>query len=114
METLPRYEKIHMLFFGIVLALLSFGYGLYALVEGRCTLIGNGNPPVGTFVTFYGMEARLLSFLFLGAGLWLFSSSFLDIYRPRANNKALSWFGAVTLMFGLCSLVFILSQPLFK
>jgi len=114
METLARYEKIQMLFFGIVLASLLFGYGLYALVEGRCTLIGNGNPPIGTFVTFYGVEARLLSFVFLGAGLWLFSNSFLDKYRPRGNNKILSWFGAITLMFGLCSLVFILSQPLFQ
>jgi len=114
METLARYEKTHMVFFGIILASLSLGYGLYALVEGSCTLIGNGNPPVGTFVTFYGMEARLLSFIFIGAGLLMFSSSFLAKYRPRSNHKTFSWLGAITLMFGICSLVFILSQPFFQ
>lgn len=96
--------------FGIVLASLSFFYGVYVFLEASCTLLGRGN----VFIIFYGVEARLLSLIFIGLGIWLFSGVFLAKCRPRVNAEAISWLGAVTLFFGLCSLVFILSKPLFK
>ena len=113
-KTMPMYEKVQMLVFGIALAGLSFSYGVYSLIQGSCTLLGRGNPPIGTFVTFYGIEARLLSTIYIGAGIWLFAGAFLS-KRIRGNkSKVLSWVGAITLLFGLFSLVVILSSPLFQ
>jgi hypothetical protein len=103
-----------MVFLGIITASVLFGYGVYALSQASCTLIGRGNTPIGTFVTFYGTEARLLSTIYIGAGLWLFAGSFLSKCQANFRNTALSWLGAMTLMFGLCSLVVILCLPLFQ
>jgi len=113
METMPRYEKIQIVLIGIVLASALFSYGLYAFAQASCTLIGRGNPPIGTFVTFSGIEARLLSTIYLGAGLWLFSGSFLAKYQ-HTRAKVVSWIGASLLFFGICSLVVILCLPLFQ
>ncbi len=71
MDSLPRYEKVKMIFLGLILACALFVYGAYALVQASCTLIGKGNSPIGTLVTFYGTESRLLSTIYIGAGLWL-------------------------------------------
>lgn len=114
METMPRYEKIQMIFLGIILASAFFGYGLYALFQASCTLIGQGNPPIGTFVTFYGTEARLLSTIYIGAGVWLFAGSFLSKRMSVDRSQIFSWLGAIILMFGLCSLLGILCLPLFQ
>ncbi len=105
-DTIPRYEKVQMVLLGIVLASLFFGYGLYAFVQANCTIIGRG-VPIGTFVTFYGIEARLLSTIYIGAGIWLFSGNLL-------RNTLISWFGAITLIFGLCVLIVILCLPFFQ
>lgn len=113
MESLPKYEKVHMLFFGIVLPLLLFGSGAYSFLQGSCTLIGRGNPPFGTAVTFYGTEARLVSLLYIGASIWLFSGALLSKFQPRMGNK-LSWAGAIILIFGLLSLVTILLLPVIQ
>ncbi len=114
MSAMPRYEKIQMVLLGIISASVLFGYGLYAFFQATCTLVGRGNPPFGTFVTFYGAEARLLSTIYIGAGIWLFAGSFLSKRHARHSSKALSWVGAITLMFGMCSLVTILCLPLFQ
>ena len=113
-KTVPKYEKVQMAIFGIALAGLSIAYGMYSLIQGNCTLLGRGNPPIGTFVTFYGIEARLLSTIYIGAGIWLFASAFLSKRNRDNKSKVLSWVGAITLLFGLCSLVVILSLPLFQ
>ena len=107
-------ERIVLVFLGVVLAGAFFSYGAYSLIQASCTLVGRGNPPYGTFVTFHGLEARLLSTIYLGGGIWLFADRFLykQFGYPRA--KALSWLGAVTLLFGMCSLVVILFSPLFS
>jgi len=104
-DTIPRYEKVQMVLFGIILASLFFGYGFYALVQANCIIIGRGSP-IGTFVTFYGVEARLLSTIYIGAGIWLFAGCLL-------RNTLISWIGAITLIFGLCTLIIILCLPLF-
>ncbi len=110
----PRYEKVQMVLLGLVLAGALFGYGVYAFIQAACTLIGRGNPPIGTFVTFYGIEARLLSTIYIGAGIWLFSGNFLGKRRASKQASPLSWVGALTLVFGMCSLIVILCLPLFR
>ncbi|MHC9511062.1 hypothetical protein [Kangiella sp. M94] len=95
------------------MASILFGYGMYALIEANCTLIGRGNPPQGTFITFYGMEARLLSTIYIGAGVWMFAGKYLHKRHKRKLATSLSWLGAITLLFGLCVLVVILCLPLF-
>ena len=110
----PRFEKVQMVLLGLVLASALLGYGVYALIQASCTLIGRGNPPIGTFVTFYGIQARLLSTIYIGAGIWLFAGKFLSKRLAQKQAKALSWVGALTLVFGMCSLVVILSLPLFR
>ena len=112
MDSLPRYEKVRMIFLGLILAGALFAYGVYALVQASCTLIGRGTPPIGTLVTFYGTEARLLSAIYIGAGIWLFAGSFLSKSRAYMQAKALSWAGALTLLFGVSSLAIILCLPL--
>ena len=112
MNKFPIFEKVHMWLLGIALAALSFVYGIYALIQGNLTLIGRGNPPIGTFVTFHGIEARFLSTIFIGAGIWLFAAFFLG--KRRKPNTVLSWAGALTLILGICSLVVILCLPLFQ
>lgn len=112
---IPKYEKIKMVFLGIIVAFLLAGYGVHALVQGACTLVGRGNPPIGTFVTFYGVEARLLSLIYIGSGIWLFSGFFLGKRINTASvATALSWVGAVTLLAGMISLVVILILPIFQ
>lgn len=111
---MPKYEKVQMVFLGIIIASLLFGYGVYALIEGNITLVGRGNPPIGTFVTFNGTEARLLSTIFIGAGMWLFADYFLGKRQVFKLSKKLSWSGAITLLFGMCSLVFILLKPIMQ
>ena len=103
-----------MVLLGLLLAGALFGYGLYALIQASCTLLGRGNPPIGTFVTFYGIEARLLSTIYLGAGAWLFAGKFLHKRHAYQQAKVLSWVGALTLLFGICSLAVILCLPLFR
>lgn len=110
MEVMPKYEKIQMALFGIILAAALFGYGFYSLITGTCTVIGRGFP-VGTFVSFSGIEARLLSFIYTGAGLWLFSGFYLNKLQRKYKNNLLSWVGALSLLFGLLSLVVILCLP---
>jgi hypothetical protein len=110
----PKYEKVEMVLLGLLLSSALFGYGVYALTQASCTLLGRGNPPLGTFVTFYGVEAQLLSTIYLGAGAWLFSSKFLSKRNVSQKTKTLSWVGAVTLLFGMCSLAVILCLPLFR
>ena len=114
MEMMPRYEKLQMMLLGVILAPVLFGYGIYAFLQADCTLIGRGSPPIGTFVTFYGTEARLLSSIYVGAGIWLFAGSFLGKCRVGIRAKIISWVGAITLFFGLSSLVVILCLPLFQ
>ena len=112
---MPKYEKIKVVFLGIIVAFLLIGYGVYALVQGACTLVGRGNPPIGTFVTFYGVEARLLSLIYIGSGIWLFAGSLLGKFRNMAGVATyISWVGAVTLLAGMVSLVVILSLPLYQ
>jgi hypothetical protein len=113
MQSQPKFEKVEMVLLGLLLSSVLFGYGAYALIQASCTLLGRGNPPLGTFVTFYGIEARLLSTIYLGAGAWLFASKFLNKRHASQQAKALSWAGAVTLLFGMCSLAVILCLPLF-
>ena len=114
LDSQPRYEKVQMVLLGLVLAGAFFGYGAYALIQASCTLIGRGNPPIGTFVTFYGIEARLLSTIYIGAGICLFAGNFLSKRSAYRQGKILSWVGALTLSFGACSLVVILCLPLFR
>ncbi len=114
MEFRPRYEKVQMIFLGLILAGALFAYGAYALIQASCTLIGRGNPPIGTLVTFYGTEARVLSTIYMGAGIWLFAGSFLSKRHAYRKAKALSWAGALTFLFGICSLAIILCLPLFR
>ncbi|MCG7874402.1 MAG: hypothetical protein JAZ11_20175 [Candidatus Thiodiazotropha lotti] len=111
-DKLQTFEKVHMWLFGIALSALSFFYGVYALIQGSITLLGRGNPPIGTFVSFQGIEARFLSTIFVGAGIWLFAAFFLG--KRNKPNTALSWLGASTLLFGMCSLVVILCLPFFQ
>jgi hypothetical protein len=110
----PKYEKVEMVLLGLILSSALFGYGVYSLIQGSCTLLGRGNPPIGTFVTFYGVEARLLSTIYIGAGTWLFAGKFLHKRHNYQQAKSLSWVGAATLLFGMCSLVVILCLPLFR
>ncbi len=112
-QSQPRYEKIQIFLLGIVLASTLFVYGAYSLMEASCTLIGRGNPPIGTFITFYGVEARLLSTIYIGSGIWLFAGKFLGKSSAYKPAKILSWIGALTLLFGMCSLVVILCLPFF-
>lgn len=112
-NALTRYEKIEMVIFGIILAGLSFSYGVYSLIEGSCTVVGRG-VPIGTSVTFYGAEARLLSSIYIGAGIWLFDGVYLNRLKRGNKSPMLSWVGAIALLFGICSLVVILSLPLFQ
>jgi len=114
LQSQPRYEKLQMVLFGLILAGAFFGYGAYALIQGSCTLIGRGNAPIGTFITFYGIEARLLSTIYIGAGIWLFAGKFISKRRTLKQAKALSWVGALTLLFGMFTLVVILCLPLFR
>ncbi|ROS00372.1 hypothetical protein EDC56_3023 [Sinobacterium caligoides] len=113
-QSKPKYEKAEMVLLGLLLSSALFGYGLNALIQASCTLLGRGSPPLGTFVTFYGTEARLLSTIYLGAGTWLFASKFLSKRHASQAAKALSWVGVVTLLFGMCSLVVILCLPFFR
>jgi hypothetical protein len=113
-RSMPRYERIYAVLFGIVLAGLSLFYGIYALIQGNCTLLGKGSPPFGALVTFYGLEARLLSSIYIGAGIWLFAGAFLGKISKLSQSRILSWVGAIALVFGLCVLVVILSAPLFQ
>lgn len=110
----PKYEKVEMVLLGLLLASTLFGYGVYALIQASCTLLGRGSPPIGTFVTFYGIEARLLSTIYIGAGVWLFAGKFLHKSHAYPQAKALSLFGALTLLFGMCSLAVILCLPFFR
>jgi hypothetical protein len=112
MDKMPTYEKVRMWLFGVALAVLSFLYGGYALVQGSITLLGRGNPPIGTFISFQGMEARFLSAIFVGAGIWLFGGFVVE--KRNSSNTVLSWVGALTLLLGMCSLVVILCQPFFQ
>jgi hypothetical protein len=99
-----------MFFFGIVLPLLLFGSGAYSFLQGSCTLVGRGNPPFGTAVTFHGSEARLVSFIYIGASIWLFGGALLSRFQARMGHK-FSWAGAIILLIGLFSLVTILLFP---
>ena len=110
----PRYEKVQIVLLGLVLASALFGYGIYALIQASCTLIGRGNSPIGTFVTFYGLEARLLSTIYIGAAIWLFAGQFLSKCLAYKQAKFLSWVGALTLFFGVSSLVVVLCLPFFR
>ena len=110
-----KHEKIQMVFLGVIVAFLLAGYGVYALVQGARTLVGRGNPPIGAFVTFYGVEARLLSLIYTGGGIWLFAVFFLGKRINTASvATSLSWAGAVTLLAGMISLVVILILPIFQ
>lgn len=109
----PKFKKIEMLLLGLVLSSALFGYGVYSLIQASCMLLGRGNSPIGIFVTFYGVEARLLSTIYLGAGAWLFATKFLRKRHAYQQAKFLSWCGAIILLFGMCSLVVILCSSLF-
>lgn len=110
--SMPKYEKVQMIL-GFVLGLMLLAYGTYALMFASCTVVGRGNPPMGTIVTFQGLEARLLSTIYLGSGLWLIAATVLRKINKGVGSKQLSWFGAITLLFGMLSLVVILCLPLF-
>jgi hypothetical protein len=112
MGRMPTYEKVNMWLFGVALAALSFLYGVYALVQGSITLLGRGNPPIGTFISFQGMEARFLSAIFIGSGIWLFGGFVLE--KRNSSNTMLSWVGAIKLLLGMCSLVVILCLSFFQ
>ena len=112
MKPMPRFEKVKVLLLGIVLASAFFAYGLYALYQASCAVIGRGNFPLGTLLTFHGTKARVLSTIYLGAGLWLFSGLFLSKLQKLNNYKWVSWLGACLLVVGLVSLLVILCLPL--
>lgn len=106
----PRYLKVQMVLFGFLLAAISFGYGVYSLISGVCTVIGRGFP-VGTFVTFDGIEARFLSSIYIGLGIYLFGNFYLRHTDVFEKSIVVSWAGVLLLSVGLCSLIFILAQP---
>ena len=107
-----KNDILPMVFLGVILALIFFGYGVYSLTQGNCTLIGRGNPPIGTFVTFYGSQARLVSTIYLGIGILLFARFFLRNTNKRIFCKTLSYVGVITILFGLCSSLVIMLLPL--
>ena len=108
-----KYDIYLMVLVGSIIALLAFGYGVYCLVNAQCTVVGRGNPPIGTFLTLYGTDARLVSTIYIGTGIFLFAR-FLVRNIPKVQlSRQLSWVGALTILFGLCSLVIIMLSPLF-
>ncbi len=107
-----RNDLYPMILIGCIAAFSIFGYGLYGFVVGQCTVIGRGNPPIGTFLTLYDTDARLVSFIYTGTGIFLFAH-FLVRNIPLVNlSKSLSWIGVVSILFGLCSLMMIMLLPL--
>ncbi len=112
-ETRLKNDIYFMIFIGGIFAFLSFGYGVYCLANGQCTVVGRGNPPIGTFLTLYGTDARLVSTIYIGTGILLFAR-FLVRNLPNVKlSRKLSWVGALTILFGLCSLVIIMLLPFF-
>lgn len=116
-ERLANYEKL-MLVGSVILSAILLGYGLWSLVSGISHFGGRGNPPIGTIVTFYGIEARLLSNIYTGGGIIIFSHVFLGKlhysigWRRYANP--LLWLGVLLLVFGMFSLAIILLLPLIQ
>ena len=116
-EPPARYEKI-LLVSTVMLSVILFAYGLWALVFGICHVVGRGNAPIGTVVAFYGLEARFLSNLYTGGGILVFAMGFLSKLHYTITwqrySKSLSWVGVILLAFGVCALAVILCLPLFK
>lgn len=114
---LANYEKLQVVAV-LLISVLLFSYGLWALIFGVCHLAGNGNPPFGTVVTFHGLQARLLSTIFIGGSIAFLSFGFLNKLSRRfvvnRLNNTISWLGVLLLVFGMCCLVVILSLPVFK
>lgn len=117
-QEITRYEKVSMIFIGIILALLLSSYGIYSLIQGSCTLVGRGNAPWGTFVTFYGLQARLLSFIYSGSGIFLFAQNVLGKLHYTVGvskfSTPLKWLGMFFILLGMGTLVIILCTPLFS
>lgn len=116
-ERLANYEKL-MLVGAIILSATLLGYGLWSLASGIFHFGGRGNPPLGTIVTFYGLEARLLSNIYTGGGILIFAHSFLGKLHFsigwRRYAKPLFWLGVLLLAFGMFTLAVILSLPLIQ
>ena len=101
------------IFVGGIFALSAFGYGVYCMVNGQCTVVGRGNPPIGTFLTLYGTDARLVSTIYIGMGILLFARFLVRNLSKVQLSRQLSWVGVFIILFGLCSLVNIIVLPFF-
>ena len=112
-STLPRYEKVKVISLGLFLSCISFLYGAHALIHEHIYLVGRGSPPWGTIVEFQGLNAQLLSTIFLGAGIGLFGSWFLKKIGNYKVGTVLSRAGVAILLFGMGSLVVIFASVLF-
>lgn len=116
-ERLTNYEKL-VLAGSLILSAVLFSYGVWAMVSGICHVGGRGNPPIGTIVTFHGLEARLLSNIYTGGGIAIFAHAFLSklhySIRGRQYAKPLLAIGVLLLAFGMFSLVAILCFPLIR
>ena len=103
-----------MILLGGIVAFTILGYGLYSFFVGQCTVLGKGNQPIGTFLTLYGTDGRLVSFIYIGTGIFLFAHFLVRDIPLVKLSRFLSWVGALALLFGLCSLLIIMLLPLFS
>ena len=113
-EEVFKTEKILSVIIGLIASIITFGYGVYGLILGKCTLLGRGNNPIGTFVTFYGYQGRIISSVYIGAGILLFARFYIRNTKNKLLCSTLSYAGILLLIFGLCSSLFIMLAPLFK
>jgi hypothetical protein len=116
-DKLAKYEIVNIVVFGFILALALFAYGVFALLQAKCAFVGRGHFPTGTLVYFYGAQARLISTIYIGAGITIFSLVFLKrivrSYKASLYATLLTWFGMVLVLFGLITLVAIMLSVLF-
>jgi hypothetical protein len=114
---LAKYEIVNIVLFGIILAATLFVYGVVALLQAKCIFVGRGNFPTGSLAYFYGAQARLISAIYIGAGISIFSLVFLKriVRSQKASLYAtlLSWLGVLLVLFGLIALVAIMLSILF-
>lgn len=114
---LANYEKL-VLAGSLILSAVLISYGVWALVSGICHVGGRGNPPIGTIVTFHGLEARLLSNIYTGGGIAIFAHAFLSKLHysisVRQYAKPLCTVGLLLLALGMLSLAAILCLPLIR
>ena len=114
---LAKYEIVNIVLFGIVVAAVFFAYGMFALLQAKCIFVGRGNFPTGTVVYFYGVQARLISTIYIGAGISIFALVFLKriVQSQKASLYAtlLIWLGILLVLFGLTALVAIMLSTVF-